>query len=141
RDRVGNAAATEIIVTRRALTQAQIRLVSGNNQSAAIASPVAAPLIVELRDRAGQPAANQPVVFKVSQNDGVVSGAGAPGPSAIATPDTQGRASAHGTLGHRAGAGGNALEAYAVGFEGVVLFTATGEQGTAGKIVVDTGND
>lgn len=33
------------------------------------------------------------------------------------------------------------LEAYSVGFEGTAIFTATGTQGTAEKIVVDTGND
>jgi hypothetical protein len=80
-------------------------------------------------------------VFKVAQNDGMLSAGADPGATVIATTDAQGRASALWTLGRRAGAGGNAVDAYSVGFEGVAIFTATGTQGHAGKIVVDTGND
>jgi hypothetical protein len=81
------------------------------------------------------------VIFKVAQNDGMVVAGGAPGSSVLATTDAQGHASAIWTLGHRAGAGGNSVEAYTVGFEGVAIFTASGTQGAAGKIVVDAGND
>src|SRR5262249_12888416 len=35
----------------------------------------------------------------------------------------------------------NAVEAYAVGFAGTALFTATGTPGPADRIVVDTGNN
>ena len=45
------------------------------------------------------------------------------------------------TLGGRAGAGGNVVEAYSVGSQGTSIFTATGTQGLAGKIVVDTGGN
>src|SRR2546426_157525 len=141
RDRVGNSATTQITVVRRALTQAQIRPVSGNNQFAAIESLVADPLVVALTDALGNPVPNQPVIFKVSQNDGTLVAAGGSGASVSATTDARGRASAQWRLGHRAGAGGNSVEAYSVGFEGIALFNATGTQGAAGKIVVDTGND
>ncbi len=114
---------------------------SGNNQSAAIGARVPAPLVIALTDAAGNPVANQTVIFKVAQNDGMVVAGGAPGSSVLATTDAQGRASAVWTLGHRAGAGGNSVEAYTVGFEGVAIFTASGTQGAAGKIVVDAGND
>ncbi len=40
----------------------------------------------------------------------------------------------------RAGSGSNTLEAYAVGFAGTAVFTATGLQRTPAKIVVDTGD-
>jgi hypothetical protein len=141
RDRVGNEATNQITVTRRVLTQAQIRLVSGNNQTGAIGAPVPAPLVIALTDAVGNPAANQTVIFKVAQNDGLVAAGGAPGASVIATTDALGHASAHWTLGHRAGAGGNSVDAYTVGFEGVAIFTASGTQGTAGTIVVDAGSD
>src|SRR5206468_3749357 len=132
---------TQITVLRRAATQAQIRLVSGNNQEAPIGSPVHDSLVVALTDATGGPVANQTVVFKVSQNDGTVAADGASGASVIAKTDAQGHATAQWTLGHRAGAGGNSVEAYSVGFEGIGLFNASGIQGAAAKIVVDTGND
>jgi Glucodextranase, domain B len=141
RDRVGNAATTQITVTRQASTQAQIRLISGNNQTGTVGSILTAPLVIALADGAGNPVPNKPVIFKVMQNDGMVSTGGQPAPTVIATTDAQGRAQAQWKLGMRAGAGGNSVEAYSVGFDGTAIFTATGTQGPAGKIVVDTGND
>src|SRR6185295_10677718 len=66
---------------------------------------------------------------------------GDPGIAVVATSDAQGRAQARWSLGNRAGAGSNVVEAYSVGFQGTAIFTASGTQGAAGKIVVDTGND
>jgi hypothetical protein len=142
RDRVGNAATTQVTVTRQAPSQqAQLRLVSGNNQSGVIGSLLPAPLVVALTDATGSPVPNKPVIFKIIQNDGMIAAGGPPAPSVIATTDAQGQAQVQWTLGARAGAGANAVEAYAVGFEGTVFFAATGTQGLAGKIVVDSGNE
>jgi hypothetical protein len=142
RDRVGNAATTQITVTRQALTQqAQIRVLSGNHQTGAIGSLLPAPLVVALTDATRHPVANKPVIFKVTQNDGIVATVGPPAPAVIATTNTEGQAQAQWTLGMRAGAGANAVEAYAVGFAGTALFTATGTPGPASHIVVDTGNN
>ena len=141
RDRVGNFATTQITVTRQApISQAQIRLVSGNNQTGIIGSIVAAPLVVALTDSAGNPALNKPVIFRVTQNNGMVGAGGAPSSSVVATTNAQGQAQVQWTLGMRAGAGSNSLEAYAVGFGGTAIFTGTGTLGPAGKIVVDAGN-
>src|SRR5207248_998848 len=73
RDRVGNAATTEITVTRVPVAiERHIRLVSGNNQSGAIGATLPQPLTVRLSDAGGAPVANTPVIFKVTQNDGLV---------------------------------------------------------------------
>ena len=142
RDRVGNAATTQITVTRQAAAQAQIRLVSGNNQTSVAGSVLVSPLVVAVTDAAGAPVPNKPVIFKVIQNDGGLStDGGPPAPTVVATTDAQGRAQVLWKLGMRAGAGGNSAEAYAVGYEGTAIFTATGTQGQAGNIVVDTGGD
>lgn len=142
RDRVGNQATTQITVTREVpVAQARIQALSGNGQSGAIRSMLPAPLAVALTDAASNPVPDKPVIFKVTQNDGLVASGATPAPTVIATTDAQGRAQAQWTLGGRAGAGGNTVEAYAVGFEGTAIFTATGNQGPAGKIVVDTGNN
>ena len=141
RDRTGNAGTTQVTVTRQVVTRAQITLIGGNNQTAPIGSHVSAPLAVALTDATGRPVPNKPVVFKVTQNDGLVTGSGAPAPTVAAMTDAQGQAHAQWKLGMRAGAGGNAVEAYAIGFEGTAIFAASGTQGPAGQIVVDTGTD
>jgi hypothetical protein len=140
-DHAGNAATTQISVTRQApRAQPQIQLISGNNQSGTIGTVLSAPLVVALADASGNPVANQPVIFKVTQNNGMLSAGGTPAPSAIATTDAQGQAQVNWTLGMRSGAGGNAVEAYAVNFLGTAIFTATGNQGPPGIIVIDSGN-
>jgi hypothetical protein len=141
RDRVGNAATTQVTVTRQTSLGAQIKLISGNNQTGAIGSLLSGPLVVSLTDANGNPAPNKAVIFKVTQNDGMVNTGGPPAPSVIATTNAQGQVQVRWTLGMRAGAGGNSVEAYSVGFGGTAIFTATATQGAAGKIVVDAGND
>src|SRR5205823_862665 len=118
RDRVGNFATTQITVTRQAATQSQIHLISGNNQSGAIGSVLSAPLVVALTDSAGNPVTNKQVIFKVTQNNGLVSSSGPAASTLLATTDGQGQAQAQWTLGMRSGAGGNNVDAYAVGFSG-----------------------
>src|SRR5262249_12917285 len=129
RDRVGNAATTQITITRVAPSGSQIRLVSGSNQTGAIGSVVAAPLIVSVTDASGNPFPNKPVIFNVTQNDGMVNAGGGLAPTVIATTNSQGQAQVQWKLGMRAGAGGNSVEAYVVGVNGTALFTATGTQG------------
>lgn len=141
RDRVGNAATTQIVVTRQTPALPHIRSVSGNNQTGAIGSLLPVPLVVAVTDAAGNPVADKPVIFKVVQNDGMVNAGGPPAPTVIATTNSLGQAQVQWKLGMRAGSGGNSVEAYSVGFTGTAIFTATGTQGPPGKIVIDTGND
>ena len=93
KDRVGNFATTQITVTWQTVTnQAQIKLISGNNQTGKIGSAVAASPVVALTDSLGNPAANQQVIFKVTQNNGMVSAESAANSSVVATTNAQGRA-------------------------------------------------
>jgi hypothetical protein len=140
RDRAGNAATAQITVVRQTAAQPQIRLISGDNQSGVIGSLLPAPLVVGLTDASGNPVPNKQVIFKVSANNGSLTANGSTGTSAVVTTDAQGQAQARWTLGGRAGAGGNSVQAYVVGFAGTALFTASGTLGPAGKIVIDTGN-
>jgi len=142
RDRAGNAATTQITVTRQAPPQqSQIHLISGNNQAGAIGSVAPASLVVALTDSANNPVPNTPVIFRITQDDGMVSTGGAPAASVVAMTNALGQAQAQWQLGMRSGAGANGVEAYAVGFGGTAVFTATGTQGLAGKIVIDAGNN
>jgi hypothetical protein len=65
------------------------------------------------------------VVFRVTQNDGVLSGAGSTGLAVSVQTTAAGLAQVTLRLGSRAGAGGNRVEAYATGFAGTAVFTAS----------------
>ena len=75
-DRVGNQRTTSITVTRVAATQPRVTVVSGNNQSGPIKTPLGAPLVVKVLNGAGQPLTNTAVVFKIVEGDGTLTGGG-----------------------------------------------------------------
>jgi len=99
-DRAGNATTTSITVTRvlpsqppqpavgQALITQSLSIVSGNNQTGIIGTPLKASLVVALKDASNKPVPNQTIVFKVTGNNGTVStgGAGTPA-SAMAVTD------------------------------------------------------
>ena len=76
RDRSGNTATTSVQIRRDVPSRPFIRLVSGNNQSAPVSTVLPAPLVVALDDGLGHPVANTPVVFRVTDNNGIVTGGG-----------------------------------------------------------------
>ena len=130
-DTAGNQAQASITVTLDTTAQAKINIVSGNNQTGAINTALASPLIVELVDAQGGPLANRSVTFKVTRNDGFLDS----GPRSVTlSSDTLGRAQVTWTLGSYAGAGENRVEVSSPGFPGKVLFTATGVAGSASMI-------
>jgi hypothetical protein len=138
-DRSGNSATTSVIVTRIAAV-GTVSIVSGNNQTGATGSVLPAPLVVRLTDAQGAPAVTVPVVFKVTENSGgFVSGTATVG-SLVVPTNAEGQASANFRLGTRSGVGNNIIEATAVGFAGVGLFTHSATATAAQRIVVDTGN-
>ena len=143
-DRAGNRATNSTIVTRLAAAQAGLTLVSGNNQRAAAAAQLPAPLVVALSSAQGAPLANRPVVFRVIGLDGTLgasAGGAAGGLSAVAVnTDSEGKARAYYRLGTRAGAG-NLVEASTAGVAATVDFVASGTPGGAKLMVVDSGNN
>jgi pimeloyl-ACP methyl ester carboxylesterase len=143
KDQAGNSATTQITVTYQApASQPQIQLISGNNQTGVIGTLLPSPLVAALTDANNNPVANAPVIFKVLQNNGMVAtGNGTPASSVVAMTNAQGQAQVHWTLGQRAGAGSDSVEAYAVGFSGTAIYTATSTLGVAGNIVIDSGNN
>ena len=153
RDQAGNATTTTITVTRVSPSQPpapsigqaavvdSLTIVSGNNQSATIATQLASPLVVTLTDPSGNPVANQPVVFKVTGNDGIIAGASGSGGAVTVNTDSNGRAQVSWTLGHRSGVGVNRLEASCAASFVVADFTAVGLPGSAAQIVVDSGDN
>jgi hypothetical protein len=141
-DRAGNVASDQITVTFEEITtEARITLVSGNNQTGSIGGLLTQPLVVALEDATGSPVAGENVVFKVIENNGTITTGTASARSLIAVTDAQGLAQVSWSLGTRAGAGNNIVEAVAVGFAGTALFTATGLPAAPDKINLDAGNN
>jgi hypothetical protein len=95
------------------------------------------PLIVQLINATGQPAASVPVVFRVTDNDGLLGGQ----PSLTVNTNAQGRAQVRWRLGARAGAGNNRVEASSAGYTGVAAFVASGVPAGVSRIVVDSGQN
>lgn len=153
RDRVGNAATASVTITRvspseppaptigEAVITRSLTIVSGNNQAAAIGAQLAAPLVVVMRDAAGNPVANEPIVFKVTANSGLVrSGGGAGTPAVAIDTNASGQAQVFWTLGQRSGAGINTVQASSALAIAPVNFTANGLSAAAAQIVVDSGD-
>jgi hypothetical protein len=153
RDQAGNATTTTITVTRvspaqppapgvgQAAVVDSLTIISGNNQSATIATQLASPLVVALTDPSGNPVTNQPVVFKVTGNDGIVTSANGSGGAVTVNSDSNGHAQVSWTLGHRSGVGVNGVEASCAASFVVADFTAVGIAGSAAQIVVDSGDN
>jgi hypothetical protein len=142
-DLAGNVASTSITVASvpPATGQPSLAVASGDLQQATIGARLAAPLVAVLTDPTGAPIPGRQVLFQVVEGNG---GLGGPLPPAdrylLATTDAQGLARATWTLGSRAGAGNNRVEATSPSAAGVALFTASALLGPPAHISVDGGN-
>ena len=144
-DIAGNTAQVSITVLQKpAIAQPTITLISGDGQTGTIGTPLATPLVVQLKDGAGNPAPGQPVVFKVTGSNGTLSGNAIAGdnggPTLVVNSDTGGLAQVAWTLGMRAGAGNNTVKVTAANFIGEVNFSVISLPGTPGLISLDSGN-
>lgn len=74
RDRAGNTSGASINVTLNTAVGARINLVSGNNQTGDIGQILPQPLVVSLTNDSGNPVSGKMVIFKVVQNDGILTG-------------------------------------------------------------------
>jgi uncharacterized protein (TIGR03437 family) len=74
-----------------------LQVISGNQQSAAVSTAFASPLVVQVNDKNGNPLNGEPVTFAVTQGSATLS-------TANATTNAQGQASVTVTAGNTAGA-------------------------------------
>lgn len=139
-DRAGNVGTATTTVTYEAGVIPRIQTFSGDNQSAIIGAPLAQPLVVLVTNDQGAPVPNTEVIFKVTQNDGEVTGGGRTARSVIVNTDAAGKAQASFQLGTRVGVGNNEVQATSVGFQGPAVFIASSTPAPAGLIVLDSGN-
>lgn len=141
-DNVGNTSSISIKVKYSPVAPQHIELLSGQDQAAKINTALAEPLKVKLLDDKNQPVADKPVIFRVTQGDGVV-GAGTQdqGQGTLVQTDAQGVAATPFKLGTRAGTGNQRVRATAVGFDGEALFYASATVGAGNKVTVNSGNN
>jgi glucodextranase-like protein/carboxypeptidase family protein/Big-like domain-containing protein len=136
-DAAGNVGKAAITVHLLAPTAARVALVSGDHQQATIGQALPLPLVVAVLDAGGSPVPGKNVLFQVRGGSGTLDGGGR---GVVAVTDAAGRAQAHFTLGDRAGAGGQVVEASSPGFAGPATFIATGLPGAPALLVVDSGD-
>jgi hypothetical protein len=136
-DAAGNQGQASISVRQASVAGPRIVPVTGGSQTAIVGNVLPQPLVAQLLDAAGQPAPGKLVLFRVRGSDGSLDG-GKRG--VAATTDASGQALAHFTLGTRAGAGNQVVEATAVGFAGPAAFLASALPGPPALIVVDSGD-
>ncbi len=139
-DQAGNSSSSTIQVTVDPNLLERVVIVSGEYQAGTIGTQLPEPLVVRVDDENGQPIANQTVIFRVIQNDGLVSSVGETARSVAVSTDAAGEASVSWTLGSRAGAGLNRVRVIAPGIAGAAVFCASADTGPPGLIVVDGGN-
>jgi hypothetical protein len=136
-DAAGNVEQVSVSVRFETAPGRRVRVASGNLQSAVIGSPLPAPLVAQVLDDAGQPVVGQAVLFAGRGNDGSFAG----GQRQLAVPtDEEGLAAVAFTLGTRAGAGNQLVEASVAGFGGPAVFVLTALPGAPALIVPDSGD-
>lgn len=125
---------TTAAITLEAGPASQMALLAGNGQSATVATAVAIPPAVRVRDAAGNPVAGVAVTFTLTTSGGP---GGAIAPLTAVTTDANGDgALTSWTLGQTAGSGNNVVTASAAGLTGSpVTFTASGTPGAAQTVV------
>jgi hypothetical protein len=153
RDQAGNSTTSTITVNRVAPSQPpaaaigqgavtnSLNTVSGNNQTGVIATQLSSPLVVSLTDPSGHAVPNQPVVFRVIGNDGMLATSTSSGFALTVFSDSSGLAQVLWTLGHRSGVGVNRVEASTAVAFNVADFIAVGMPGSASQIVIDSGDN
>ncbi|MBI2378590.1 MAG: carboxypeptidase regulatory-like domain-containing protein [Deltaproteobacteria bacterium] len=141
-DEAGNRSFASVAIVVRPATGPTIRVLSGEGQSAAVQTPLADPLVVQLRGPDGAPGARRRVSFEIARGSGAIfSGPGQTTRRLAVESDEQGLARAFFKLGARASAAGNVVIARAVGFEGDATFVIGSTPGAAVRVHPDLGNN
>ncbi len=125
RDRAGNEANREVQVTvLDEIRQKRIRLLAGNNQVDAIGRILPVPLVVELIGENGAIETNQPVIFEVVRNDGLVVSGSEEKRSITLKTGEDGQTQVLFRLGTRTGAGNNQVRVTSPGAANEIIFCA-----------------
>jgi trimeric autotransporter adhesin len=144
-DIVGNQVTQSITVTRASPPRnaAYLEVLSGDDQVGLVGAALRTPIAVKVWKGDGTPFANKLVDFRVTQNDGRLSGPGFGSGTMLyqVLTDASGVASASWTLGGTAGCGNHRVEATAKEVAGIALFSATATADTPDQINIGSGNN
>src|SRR5271157_129157 len=141
-DPAGNTAQAQIHVNYMGGIPIQkILKVSGDNQTGAIGSVLASPLVIEVVDSNGAAVPNQQVTFTVVKSDGILTSTTQQGQQVTLKTDQNGLASAQLQLGTRVGMDNDQVSVTSTGFVGQVTFSASASAGPAAEILVDMGDN
>jgi hypothetical protein len=136
-DASGNSTQTRLTVRRVPAATMHVEALSGDGQQAVVGTPLPQPLAAAVLDAAGNPIPGKVVLFTLRGNNGSLDG----GKRQIAvSTDASGKATAHFTLGTRAGEGNQVVEAAVTGVPGTARFTATGLPGPGALLLLDAGD-
>jgi Glucodextranase, domain B len=118
-----------------------LELVSGNGQTARIATLLTNPIVAHAVAPDGSAMPNAMLTFEVIDSDGTLTAGGTTARVVTVPSDAAGNAAAQWTLGHRAGSGNNRVQIRAAGFAAPIEATATAQPATPHLVVVDSGNN
>ena len=136
-DQAGNVAQQSVTVDLATATAARLVKVSGDHQQASIGASLPAALVVRADDFTGQPSPGVTVVFEVVATNGHF----ADGRRQIAVmTDAAGEARVDWTLGTRAGAGNQIVQATAAGFLGPITWAASALPSSPARVHTDAGD-
>lgn len=141
-DAVGNSVTESVNITYQIPEGTSLSTVSGQGQQAPINTLLAEPLSLRVSNN-GSPLANQDVIFRIDQGDGLLA-ASSTGDKAVGQliqTDSNGLAQVWYQLGSRAGSGNQQVRASVVGVEGAVIFQASATASAAAFIGVVEGNN
>ena len=139
-DTAGNVATLDLSLTfDPAVGAGGLQVVAGDLQTGTVGQALSVAPSVELRDLTGQPRVGAQIVFRVTESDGLVGPAGEETRARVVTTDALGQASVRWTLGTRAGAGNQRLEASVVGGRERLAFLASATPDTATVLLQDSG--
>jgi hypothetical protein len=113
---------------------------SGNNQSARALNSLDEALTVKLVDRNNLPISERAVTFQVTEGDGLLLSGARTGRNLLVLTNELGIASIEFAVGKRSGAGKHQVTASAIGFPGVVVFSASAQAASPVSISVARGN-
>ncbi len=142
-DRAGNVGQPmSVRVVRQRIQGIDLRIISGNNQSAPIATALSDPLVVQVVDGQENPVTNRVVTFSVSAGDGLISEVGStPGARTVdLRTDSSGQARVAFALGSRTGMGSHRVEAKTLGAITSTEFCASALPGPTFRIAIASGN-
>jgi len=141
-DQVGNSAQKTMTIHYKQPLGKKLQLLGGQDQSVQIGAIIDQPLAVKVVDDTDAPVVDQTVVFRVIQGSGALEPNTQQQGRAIAVKtNAEGQAQTSFRLGQRVGTANHKVRATITGYQGEIIFNASGLAKIGNKISVNSGNN